>query len=76
MVLDNTENENKLRDIENVSFGDNLDEVISSMEILVMLFEISDDQEILSAIKKRMQEGIVLLKEMNYSGLNNLDITQ
>lgn len=53
---------NKIRDIEAIDFGDNIIEIISSMLILLTLYENDDDPEIIGACKKRLQEGINLLK--------------
>lgn len=58
--------ERKLRDIEAVHFGEEIQEVVSSLEILLMLFEIDDDQEIIAACKRRLQEGVQKLKDLGY----------
>jgi len=61
----NVEKLNKLRDINNVQFGDNQQEVVSSLEILLMMFEFDEDREIIAACKKRLIEGVEILKKMN-----------
>lgn len=59
------EKKNKLNDIANVEFGENLDTLVSSMEILVMMLEFDDDKDIIAACKKRLEEGVSLLKKLN-----------
>lgn len=65
MYLD-TEKQNKIRDIESVEFGNNLNEIVSSLEIIVTLLQIDDDPEIIFSCKKKLAEGIELLKKMGY----------
>lgn len=65
MAMD-TEKQNKLRDINDIVFGDHIQEIVSSMEILLTLFEINDDKEILDACKSRLREGLLLLKEKGH----------
>jgi len=55
----------KIKDINAIDFGDEVEEIISSLEILIMMLEIDDDKEVIAACKKRMQEGIVQLKAMD-----------
>ena len=62
-----TEKNNKLKDIEAVEFGDKPAEIVSTLDILLMMYEFDDDAEIISACKKRMQEGVEILKIMNLS---------
>ncbi|MGK7391267.1 MAG: hypothetical protein ACNS60_13005 [Candidatus Cyclobacteriaceae bacterium M2_1C_046] len=54
---------NKIRDIEDIDFGDNILEITSSLEILLTLFENDDDPEVIGACKKRLKEGVALLKK-------------
>lgn len=68
------EKQNKLNDIKNVDFGDNPQEIVSSLEILLMLFEVNDDKDVLLACKKRLQEGVSLLKKMNHKDADNFNI--
>lgn len=63
----NTEKENKLRDIQNISYGQNIREIVSTLDILVMMFEFDNDPEIVQACRLKMQEGIGILKNMNYN---------
>ncbi len=59
--------QNKLRDINAVIFGTNIEEITSSMEIIMMLFQIDDDKEIINACKSKLNEGIQLLKKIGES---------
>lgn len=68
------EKENKLKDINAIKFGGNLSEIVSSMDILLMMFEFNDDPEIISACKTRLQEGVNLLKDKNYKEAENFKV--
>lgn len=61
------EKKNKLKDIKNIDFGDNVNEIISTMEILLNFFKINDDPEIIGACKLRLKEGVLLLKDFGAS---------
>lgn len=63
----NAEKENKLNDIGNIQFGTKPEEVISTLDILLMMYEFDDDPEIIAACKQQMQKGIQILKKMNLS---------
>jgi len=62
-----TEKVNKLRDIQNISFGQNIKEIVSTLDILVMMFEFDNDPDIVQACRIKMQEGIGILKNMEYN---------
>ncbi|MGK7394641.1 MAG: hypothetical protein ACNS62_08710 [Candidatus Cyclobacteriaceae bacterium M3_2C_046] len=55
----------KINDINAIDFGSEVREVISSLEILILMLEIDDDKEVIGACKKRLQEGIALLKSLD-----------
>ena len=59
-----TEEEKKLkiRDIQSIDFGTNLVEIISSLEILLVLFT-HDDVDIEEECKAKLEEGFELLKK-------------
>ncbi len=61
--------ERKLNDIASISFGENQHEVVSSMEIVMTLFQIDDDKEVLAACKAKLEEGIKKLKDIDQAGL-------
>lgn len=63
----NDEKKNKLNDITNIEFGNKPAEVVSTLDILLMMYEFDDDPEIIAAAKKRMTEGVEILKNMNLS---------
>lgn len=58
---------NKLNDIKQIEFGDNVAEITASMEILLTLFEHDDDPDIIKACKERLKEGVDLLKSQGAS---------
>ncbi len=53
----------RIKSIEAVTFGKQLTEVISSLEIIMTMFEVDDNQKILNACKIKLLEGINKLKE-------------
>ena len=55
---------NKLADIENISFGDDVGEISSSLEMVLTLYEVDDDAEIIQACKKKLEEGVQKLKDL------------
>ena len=54
----------KLRDINSIDFGSNIEEITSSLEIVLTLFENDDDPEIIGACKIKLKEGVGLLKKL------------
>jgi len=68
------EKENKIRDINNIKFSNNLDEIVSSLEIILMMFEVNDDKDIILACKKRLSEGVKILKEHDFKGAENFKV--
>ena len=52
----------KIQDIESIDFGTNLVEIISSLEILLVLF-MHDDAAIEEVCKAKLEEGLDLLKK-------------
>lgn len=69
-----SEKASKLQDIQNIEFGDSPTEIVSCLEILVMLIEIGDDDEVLMACKSRLQEGISKLKQLDIDAATELNI--
>lgn len=59
--LKKKEKDLKMRDIRSIDFGTNLIEIISSLEILIILFS-HEDEEIEEACKVKLEEGFELLK--------------
>lgn len=53
----------KIKDIEAIEFGDTVDDVSSSLLIVMTLFEVDDDPEVIKACKYKLFEGISLLKK-------------
>jgi hypothetical protein len=64
-MTDDFEKTQKLKDIREIHFGNELQEITSSLELLMTLFEIQDDREILSILKEKISEGIAKLKNLN-----------
>ncbi|PKP08706.1 MAG: hypothetical protein CVU09_14200 [Bacteroidetes bacterium HGW-Bacteroidetes-4] len=62
--LELTEKKNKLRDIESVVFGNNLQEILTSMEIVLTMYQIDNDVDIVRASKTKLMEGLELLKAL------------
>jgi len=56
--------EKKIKDINAIDFGDNVDEISTSLEIVLTMFEINDDKEILFACKQKLHEGVMILKKL------------
>ena len=56
--------EKKIGDINAIDFGDNVDEISTSLEIVLTMFEINDDKEVLSACKQKLHEGVMILKNL------------
>jgi len=63
MDIAKEELERKLQDIEAIEFGDTVEEVSSSLLIVMTLFEIDDHPEVIKACKYKLFEGIALLKK-------------
>ncbi|MDX1628767.1 MAG: hypothetical protein R3345_08705 [Fulvivirga sp.] len=63
MDLKKNEVENKIKDINAIDFGDSVDEITSSLMIVMTLFEVDDHPEIIKACKYKLYEGISLLKK-------------
>lgn len=63
MDIAKEEVERKKRDIEAIDFGDNVEDISSSLLIVMTLFEIDDDPEVIKACKYKLFEGISLLKK-------------
>jgi|AntRauTorckE6833_2_1112554.scaffolds.fasta_scaffold144871_2 hypothetical protein len=55
--------EKKIKDINAIEFGDSVEDVSSSLLIVMTLFEIDDDPDVLKACKLKLYEGISLLKK-------------
>ena len=52
----------KLADINAIDFGDSVDEVSSTLLIVMTMFEVDDNKEIIKACKYKLYEGISKLK--------------
>lgn len=61
----------KIKDINGIEFGDTHDDVSSSLLIVMTLFEVDDEPEVLKACKLRLYEGISLLKKFGDSAKAN-----
>ncbi len=59
------EKANKLKDINAIDFGEDIQEITTSMEIVLMLFQVDDDEEVIAACKCKLSEGIALLKKLD-----------
>jgi hypothetical protein len=55
---------NKINDIKSIIFSDNIQEVLTTMEIVLIMYQIDDDPEIVKASKAKLLEGLNLLKKM------------
>jgi len=55
---------NKLIDIESVTFGSDLQEIVTSMEIILTMYQIDEDTDIVKACKDKLIEGLNLLKTL------------
>ncbi len=64
MDIAKEELDRKLKDIEAIEFGDNVEEVSSSLLIVMTLFEVDDHPEVIKACKYKLFEGISLLKKL------------
>ena len=73
--MDNLLKDKKLKDIKAIEFGDEPNEIVSSLENLVMLFEIDDDKEVIALCKEKLQEGIELLKQIDHPRRKEFDIS-
>ncbi len=65
------EKRNKLNDINAIEFGENIQEITTSMEIIMMLFQVDDDKEIIAACKNKLIQGIDLLKKLGQNDISN-----
>lgn len=63
MDIEKEQVERKKRDINAIEFGDTLEDVSSSLLIVMTLFEVDDDPEVIMACKYKLYEGIALLKK-------------
>ncbi|WKK75683.1 hypothetical protein QYS49_30150 [Marivirga salinae] len=63
MDIEKEELERKLKDIETIEFGDTVEDVSSSLLIVMTLFEVDDHPEVIKACKYKLFEGISLLKK-------------
>ena len=68
-MIDPSEKENKLRDIRNIHYGDDVREITTSMEIVLTFYEFDDDKEIIEACKAKIAEGCERLKELGAQDL-------
>ena len=55
---------NKLRNIESVVFETNLQEILTSMEIVLTMFQVDSDMDIVKGSKAKLMEGLELLKAL------------
>jgi|GEM_PF-5750239 hypothetical protein len=64
MDLAKDEIERKIKDINAIEFGDSVEDVSSSLLIVMTLFEIDDDPRVIKACKYKLFEGIAILKKL------------
>lgn len=64
MDIAKEELERKLKDIEAIEFGDTVEDVSSSLLIVMTLFEVDDHPDVIKACKFKLYEGISLLKKL------------
>ncbi|ADR21491.1 hypothetical protein MATR_08800 [Marivirga tractuosa] len=64
MDIEKEELERKIKDVEAIEFGDSLEDVSSSLLIVMTLFEVDDDPKVIKACKYKLFEGISLLKKL------------
>lgn len=64
MDIKKEQKEKKISDINAIHFGDTIEEVSSSLMIVMTLFEVDDDPEIIKACKFKLYEGIAKLKKL------------
>lgn len=64
MDIAKEEIERKIKDIEAIGFGETIEDVSSSLLIVMTLFEIDDDPTVIKACKFKLFEGISLLKKL------------
>ncbi|WP_296618370.1 hypothetical protein [Marivirga sp.] len=63
MDIAKEEVERKIKDVNAIEFGDNVEDVSSSLLIVMTLFEVDDDPQVIKACKYKLFEGISLLKK-------------
>lgn len=54
----------KLRDIKAIEFTENTQEILTSMEIILTMYQIDDDKDIVFACKNKLLEGVEKLKKL------------
>lgn len=54
----------RLNDIKNMKFENDLNEITSTLTIILTMYENDDDPEIIGACKAKMEEGINLLDSL------------
>lgn len=64
MDIRKEEVERKIKDVESIELGDTVDDVSSSLLIVMTLFEIDDDPQVIKACKYKLFEGISVLKKL------------
>ncbi len=59
--------ERKKGDINAIEFGETVEDISSSLLIVMTLFEVDDHPEVIMACKHKLLEGITLMKNIGYS---------
>ena len=61
----------KLKDLKAVEFGETQHEITDSLLIISALYEFEDNKLVVQASRKKLQEGINLLKLISNTGMEN-----
>lgn len=54
-----------IRDIENITFSEDIREITSSMEVISTFLKVHNDTEVQKACTKKLNEGIQILRKLN-----------
>lgn len=78
--MNNLENEfkrNKIADIAAITFSNHAQEVLATMEIILTMYQIDDDWDVINACKVKLAEGIEKLKILGqYSSISNFEVNK
>lgn len=59
---------NKIADIDAIEFGDTAQDITSSLLIVMTMFEVDDDPDVIRACKCKLYDGIAKLKKIGADG--------
>jgi len=65
--MDQIENDlktNKIKDIEAIVFAENVQEILTTMEIVLTIYQIDDDFDIVKTCKSKLLEGLHMLRKL------------